>query len=301
MVPFPSNEHTLMLYVASAFQRLSFKTLKVYLAGIQYASIIKGYPLSLVRMHRLYYAVRGIRRIQGNSFSRPIRAPILLSHLGRLRCFFNFQFAQPDNYMLEAASLIAFYGLLRSSEYLAPSTASFDPHHNLQLSDIFVASDGSHITVNIKQSKTDPFKQGCTIKIWAISTSISCPVSSLCRYIRHLTYPSGPLFVFKNGTYLTRRKFAHLIQQCLPNINLNTHSFRIGGASAAFAAGIPETTIRLLGRWASDAYRVYIRIPDNTIREACLAMSRPNATNHQNLHIQLFNAMEECVDREQDQ
>ena len=39
------------------------------------------------------------------------------------------------------------------------------------------------------------------------------------------------------------------------------HSFRIGAATAAAMAGLEESTIRTLGRWNSDAFMLYIRIP----------------------------------------
>ena len=45
--------------------------------------------------------------------------------------------------------------------------------------------------------------------------------------------------------------------------DLNTHSFRIGGASAAAAGGLTDSEIRTLGRWSSDAFRVYVRYKDN--------------------------------------
>ena len=45
-------------------------------------------------------------------------------------------------------------------------------------------------------------------------------------------------------------------------ININTHSFRIGGASAALSAGASDALIRIMGRWSSDAYNRYIRISD---------------------------------------
>ena len=102
------------------------------------------------------------------------------------------------------------------------------------------------------------------------------------------------MFTFKNGTFLTRAKFATIIKQRFPSIHLNTHSFRIGGASAAFAAGVPEATIQVLGRWSSDAYRAYIRIPDSTIRDACISMSQTQSLNQHDLHLRLFDAMEEC-------
>ena len=38
-----------------------------------------------------------------------------------------------------------------------------------------------------------------------------------------------------------------------------THSYRIGGASALFAAGADETVIRTMGRWSSDIYHLYVR------------------------------------------
>ena len=38
------------------------------------------------------------------------------------------------------------------------------------------------------------------------------------------------------------------------------HSLRIGGATAALAAGVPPSLIRLMGRWSSDIYEIYCRI-----------------------------------------
>ena len=37
------------------------------------------------------------------------------------------------------------------------------------------------------------------------------------------------------------------------------HSYRIGGATALFAAGADPMVIRTMGRWSSDCYRLYVR------------------------------------------
>ena len=41
--------------------------------------------------------------------------------------------------------------------------------------------------------------------------------------------------------------------------HFGTHSYRIGGATALFAAGADTTVIRTMGRWSSDIYRLYVR------------------------------------------
>ena len=55
------------------------------------------------------------------------------------------------------------------------------------------------------------------------------------------------------------------VKWCMSRLGENpacysSHSLRIGGATAAFAAGVDETTIRALGRWDSETYRLYTRM-----------------------------------------
>ena len=47
----------------------------------------------------------------------------------------------------------------------------------------------------------------------------------------------------------------------------NTHSFRIGAATAAAQAHIPEAHIKMLGRWRSDAYQQYIKTPPQELAQ----------------------------------
>jgi hypothetical protein len=44
-----------------------------------------------------------------------------------------------------------------------------------------------------------------------------------------------------------------------------THSFRIGTATTAAASGYTEIQIQNMGRWKSNAFRKYIRIPSITL------------------------------------
>ena len=44
-----------------------------------------------------------------------------------------------------------------------------------------------------------------------------------------------------------------------------SHSFRIGAATTAAAAGVPDHLTQVLGRWTSNAYMPYIRTPRSTL------------------------------------
>eukprot|EP00741_Cyanophora_paradoxa_P018753 tig00021094_g18102.t1 len=52
----------------------------------------------------------------------------------------------------------------------------------------------------------------------------------------------------------------------IPIRPLLPHSFRIGAATAAFEAGLPDYAIQLLGRWRSDAFQLYIRARPELVR-----------------------------------
>ena len=76
----------------------------------------------------------------------------------------------------------------------------------------------------------------------------------------------GTLFRTKNGVALTNERSMQAVRVALSAAGLNSatysgHSFRIGAATTAALCGIEDSTIKILGRWASDAYCVYIQMP----------------------------------------
>ena len=60
----------------------------------------------------------------------------------------------------------------------------------------------------------------------------------------------------------------------LPYGSLKGQSFRIGAASAAATAGLPDWLIKVLGRWSSDCYQMYIRTPETVLLSAVPKMAR---------------------------
>ena len=77
---------------------------------------------------------------------------------------------------------------------------------------------------------------------------------------------AGPLYIYSDGRGLTRPLFKAALDDLLTDLHLdkkqyNTHSFRIGAATSAKQANIPDTYIKMLDRWRSDAYQCYIKTP----------------------------------------
>lgn len=73
-------------------------------------------------------------------------------------------------------------------------------------------------------------------------------------------------FMFADGSYLTRARFATMISDTLQQAGIDhkqyaTHSFRIGAATTAKEAGISDVHIKMLGRWKSNAYQLYVKTP----------------------------------------
>ena len=116
------------------------------------------------------------------------------------------------------------------------------------------------------------FRRGVTLRICAI-THPFCPVQALSRYMARRGTNPGPFFIYQNGSFLTRSRIRDLLTRSLPDIpNVNTHSFRRGGASALSDAGVEGHVIQILGRWKSDAYTLYIQMSEEFLKETTRRM-----------------------------
>ena len=255
---FPAASLTLRYFCTSIAQRVSYKTIKVYLAGIRLEHLERGLH-DPTDDKLLQLLCTGIKRSQETTtHSRlPITIDLLRSLKAQLRN--DASYSLLEKRLLWSAFTLAFYGFLRASEFTSSS---------LQWLDIQFST--TTITIDLRQSKTDPFRQGHTIAIQATSTS-TCPVQAINCFAEVSTLRSGSLFYGGRFTPLSRDQLTevlrHLLQQAGHQQHLySSHNFRIGAATTAAAAGLPAWLIKSLGRWSSDAYQTYIQCPPETLR-----------------------------------
>lgn len=259
--PLPASEWTLMLFAAHLSKTIKASSIKVYLAGIRSLHVENGFPNPLSKCLRLERVLRGIKRSQG--VSKRERLPVTLTVLCRIRAVLDFSCY--DDVLFWAACCTGFFGFLRSGEFTT-TNSNFDSRVHLAVDDVSVDKhvNPKVVHLRIKCSKTDPFRQGHTICL-GISGNEVCAVRALMCYLHRRGGDAGPLFRHTTGVPLTRSTLTAWLRSAVARAglegNFSGHSFRIGAATSAAAAGIPDHLIKTLGRWFSNAYQLYIQTP----------------------------------------
>lgn len=258
-----------MFAAGMASEGLRHSTIKGYLAGIKHLHLAEGWPDPCgTERRRLHYILQGVRRREARQGKgvKP-RLPITPAILRRLKTVWTKESGDRDTVMVWAACCLAFFGFLRVGEFTVPEDTGFDPLVHLSRADVRV--DGSRqphmLQVDIKQSKTDPFRKGITLFLGQTGKKL-CPVEAARAYLRVRGGAEGPLFRFKDGRPLTRQRFIRKVRSGLVEAKVevsgySSHSFRIGAATAAAAVGVEDSVIKTLGRWKSAAYHLYVKIP----------------------------------------
>ena len=273
------NEDVIIRFVTHCQHalKLRFDTIKLYLAGIRFHYLRQGHADPLVGTDRLQIILRGIKRSQNNI--RKVRLPITSFILKQLCDLLDKGFMSPQiDLMLQCIFKVAFYGFLRCGEFTCNANESMF----LRMRDINVDVENAFFTLNLPCSKTDPFRQGVLITIH--ENAVLRPVHTMRQYLdmryKFAASAFSPLFTdnFHDGIALTRDKFLSHLNSLLqilgyPDGQFSGHSFRIGAATSAAAAGVEDHVIKTLGRWSSDCYLRYIRTDAEVVRNAQVKMS----------------------------
>jgi hypothetical protein len=167
---------------------------------------------------------------------------------------------------LYASWCLAFAAFLRSGEFTL-KRGKFHRQTCLSRDSVeFLPSleNPDRVILTLPASKTDPFRKGIRITVAAAPGHRSCAVAALKRLFEAQPRSgSAPLFEGLDGDamrydYLVKSVRTALLSAGINPANFAGHSFRRGAASQAAAGGCADHEIQLLGRWRSDAYKLYI-------------------------------------------
>lgn len=238
---------------------LSYATVRSYLAGLSYLTKLQDFqdPTDQFLVSKL---LQGLKRIKHTQDSRlPITKHLLQRIITILPSVCK------DNYeslLFSSAFSIAFYGLLRVSEVIVTPKQN---HRVLLREHLHIDHINKQLHLLVKFSKTDQTGKGTTLHIQSTG-DLTCPYALVTKYLSVHSNPKGPLFCHLGGFPVTRYQFSAVLTKAISALNIDatpykSHSFRIGASTELALKGYPSDIIQTSGRWRSNCYKSYIRMP----------------------------------------
>ena len=269
---FPPSESLALAFIAYSFfvRRASAASIKGYLCGIKSACRSLGVSVAGITTTRVQLLMRSVKK---HSLSKPRvpRLPITVWVLARFRPLLDL--SDHDSALLWAAMCVGVYGLLRGGEFCAKSP-SFS---YLRRSQVTWFPD--HICIHLFESKSDIFREGVDVKIFA-NDSATCPVAALRAVFASAPRrgPDAPAFQDSCGRPLLYTTLLAALKTLAAQLGydpkqLGCHSLRIGGASTMAILGFPSYVIRAAGRWKSLTYQTYTKLDADAFRDISSRMA----------------------------
>jgi hypothetical protein len=264
-----------MVFAVTQSSRVQWNTISGYIIAIRQLHVLHLGRVPWDGGLRLPQLLAGIHRRQMCSPQR--RAPVTLALLAYWRTRLNL--SCPAHRSLWAALLLAFYGLLRKSEFTSPSASAFDPQTHLTRRRVRFCRDpsGSIISmdVHVRFSKTHQYGNEVPIPFARLGGDC-CPVEAMLAHLGSASTDDFlgelPLFSNDHGTALSAPEFSRALRELVdstptlaPDVRLTAHSLRIGGAMSLFEAGAPDGVIQMAGRWRGMSFTDYLRFSRETV------------------------------------
>ena len=170
-----------------------------------------------------------------------------------------------DRILYRSMLTLAFHALLRIGEFTVRGNMS---NHTLKVQNIkFIQCARKPVELQVTIPHFKHSKRPVTLSLQVNVSSRFCPVRLLSLYLKaRQSGKSDILFVNQSGTPISSYRFTRVFRDCITDLGLNAstykpHSLRIGGATLAHECNYSESQIASLGRWSSQSYKRYIRVP----------------------------------------
>ena len=268
LLPVSVNNLALFISYLSA-QKFASSTISTYVSALSYVHKLGNFPDPTKNV-----LVQKLLTAHSKLHSSPdVRLPITRSVLQHLVLALNHTNSSAFQRLLyQTMFLVAFYGFFRVGELTVKSANLKSLVHVQDLHFQFSNNVVTSATIVIKDFKHNNTRRPFSVFLERAEGATLCPVAYLQRYFSTRGATPGPLFCFADGSPVKTSQFTQQLQQALNFCGLDStkyksHSFRIGAASLAAEKGLSDAQIRHLGRWKSDAFKLYIRQPTGVSKD----------------------------------
>ena len=254
--PVEPTSDTLSFYTVYMSHFIKPKSVDSYLSGIC-NQLEPFFPnvRSIRRHHIVSRTLQGCKKLRGSPTSR--KRPLTRTELAQLQPVYT---ASPhlDDLLFFAMLLTGFHGLLRLGEMAWPDKKDLQDYRKVVMRSSIQVRESS-FEFFLPGHKGDRFFEGNRVILQATNTPDD-PLHPFCAYLaaRDRAHPWRPeLWLRSNGSIPTRSWFMRRLHTHFSDVG--GHSMRAGGATALAEAGIPPDLIQAIGRWSSEAFKIYIR------------------------------------------
>lgn len=200
------------------------------------------------------------KRIDSTLPKKEGKKPVYLKHLVHLAVELS-KMGEKELAILDTV-LVAFWGLARLGEL------SGDKHEKsdiVKVEDVeMTGRERVEARIIIRGAKTASAGVTQILQLKELN-HLLCPIAAIRRRLARSENPEDALFSYtegKNRVTLEKKVIIATCQKCWESASykgLTGHSFRVGGASFRFALGVKIDDICEIGRWKSEAYRLYVK------------------------------------------
>ena len=259
----PISPPFLALFIAYLYDRpYAPSTVSRYVSVLGYFHKLSGFPDPT----KAFFIVQMLKRYGKLGCRLDSRLPITLPILHRtLESSVQICYTPYDSCLFRAMCLLAFFACMWVGEFTWKTPR--ERGSLIQLHQLTQLVDANQRVISLKFTFLD-FKHNYNQRSFSVINRHNnfCPAQIILDYLSHRGSGPGPLFCLADGFPVLRAVFVDKLSMAIGYCGLDPlrykgHSFRIGAASYAADAGMSVSQIRALGRWKSDAFHEYIRIP----------------------------------------
>ena len=266
---------------------ISSATLDTYLCSLRMLHLVKGMDPPTLRTQLVSSVVKGGKN-KDLLHKRELANHGRLPFTPALLRLFKFELKDSnrsvhDKRMIWCATVTAFSGGLRGGEFLCRHASTYDPETALREKDVKLdvftigGRDTEILKLKLRAEKQNRSSAATICDVYPSDSSL-CPVQAFKKWQSTKTFfdPELPAFRFQDGSNMTIPAFNKILKETLsPHLtrykgSISSHSLRIGLATMLGEMGFSDEEVMAAGRWSSQAYQSYMRLP----RTKRLEMSR---------------------------
>lgn len=258
----PASPLLISAFVSSLAGAYSGSTIDNYVCGIRAWHILHGvkWQMDTAELETL---LRAAAKTTPSSSKRKKRVPYTPNFILAIRS--QLKLDQPRDAAVYSCLTTTFYSAGRLGEFTLPNLSAFNREAHVKPSDVRVEFDrnGLKSTVfRIPRTKSSP--QGEDVS-WSRQTGDTDPEAALTHHMAVNKPPAdGHLFSYlKDSRFrpLTKTEFLRTVAAAARSAGLDPrqgHGIRIGSTLEYLLRGTPFEVMKVKGRWASDAFLVYL-------------------------------------------